>query len=107
MERWRWLAGTLAVLAVVAVAGVAPAERTPTQRTEGTKSTGSRTDITVPYLTTGTSTFMPGAVAPRIYSSPIVDDPSNPQARPVYNLIFYGGQQAFGDKSNGAVLRKR
>jgi hypothetical protein len=50
---------------------------------------------------------MPGAVAPRIYSSPIVDDPRNPQARPVYNLIFYGGQQAFGDRSNGAAPRKK
>ena len=50
---------------------------------------------------------MPGAVAPRIYSSPIVDDPANPQARPVYNLIFYGGRQAFGDRSNGAVPRTK
>jgi hypothetical protein len=70
------------------------------------RSTGTRVDITVPYLTTGNSTFMKGAVAPRIYSSPIVNDPANPQARPVFNLIFYGAQQAFGDKSNGAVPRK-
>ena len=76
-------------------------------RSEGMKSTGSRVDITVPYLTTGSSAFMQGAVAPRIYSSPIVDDPANPQARPVYNLPFYGGRQAFGDRSNGAAPRTK
>ena len=71
------------------------------------KSTGTRVDITVPYTTSGNSTFMNGAVAPRIYSSPIVDDPSNPQARPVFNLPFYGGKQSFGDRSNGAKPRPR
>ena len=107
MNRWRWLAGAVAVAVVAAAAGTASAERVATTRSEGMKSTGSRIDITVPYLTTGTSAFMPGAVAPRIYSSPIVDDPANPQARPVYNLIFYGGKQAFGDRSNGATPRKK
>lgn len=85
-------------------AGAAGAQ-TPTQRTKGQRSTGARRDISVPYLTTGNSAFMPGKVAPRIFSSPIVDDPLNPQARPVYNLPFYGGVQAFGGKSNGAVPR--
>jgi hypothetical protein len=107
MNRWRWLAGAVAVAVLAAMAASASAARVPTTRTEGEKSSGSRTDITVPYLTTGGSAFMPGAVAPRIYSSPIVDDPSAPQTRPVYNLIFYGGKQSFGDRSNGAVLRKK
>jgi hypothetical protein len=102
-----WLAGALALVAVAALAGSASAERIPTTRTEGMKSSGSRVDITVPYLTTGYSTFMSGAVAPRIYFSPIVDDPANPQSRPVYNLPFYGGRQAFGDRSNGAVPRTK
>jgi len=107
MNRWRWLAVALAIGTIVGSAGVASAGRTPTARTEGMKSTGTRVDITVPYLTSGNSTFMSGAVAPRIYSSPIVDDPANPQARPVFNLPFYGGRQSFGDRSNGAVLREK
>jgi hypothetical protein len=99
-----WLAVALALAALAALAGPAPAERVTTMRTDGTRSTGTRVDMSVPYLTSGNSTFMRGgAVAPRIYSSPIVDDPANPQARPVYNLPFYGGRQAFGDRSNGAV----
>jgi hypothetical protein len=36
-----------------------------------------------------------------------VEDVKNPQARPVYNLIFYGSVQSFGDKSNGAVERPK
>jgi hypothetical protein len=107
MNRWRWLAAALAIGVIVGLAGVASAGRTQTTRSEGMKSTGSRVDITVPYLTTGNSAFMAGSVAPRIYSSPIVDDPANPQARPVFNLIFYGAKQSFGDKSNGAVMREK
>jgi hypothetical protein len=85
-------------------AGLARAE-VPAVRSSGRKSTGARRDISVPYLTTGRSAFMSGKVAPRIFASPIVDDPLNPQARPVYNLPFYGGVQAFGGASNGAVPR--
>jgi hypothetical protein len=48
---------------------------------------------------------MHGGVAPRIYSSPIVDDPKNPGARRVFNLPFYGGVMSFGDRSNGAVSK--
>jgi hypothetical protein len=102
-----WLAAALALTVAAALADSARAERVPTMRTEGMRNPGVRGDLTVPYLTTGYSTFMTGAVAPRIYSSPIVNDPVNPQARPVYNLIFYGGRQAFGDRSNGAVPRMR
>jgi hypothetical protein len=102
-----WSAVAVALAVAASLAGSARAERLVTARTEGMKSTGSRVDITVPYLTTGNSTFMQGGVAPRIYSSPIVNDPANPQARPVYNLPFYGGRQAFGDRSNGAVPRSK
>jgi hypothetical protein len=107
MNRWGWLAGVLAIAVVAVMSGVASAERVPTMRNQGTRNPGSRGDITVPYLTTGYTTIMPGAVAPRIYSSPIVSDPANPQARSVYNLIFYGARQAVGDRSTGAVLRER
>jgi hypothetical protein len=84
------------------------ADRTPTARTSGSRNTGARNDITVPYTTDGTSTFMKGgSVAPRIYASPVVDDPKHPQSKPVFNLIFYGAKQGFGDKSNGATPRTR
>jgi len=103
MGRRCWLVAVLVVAAWLEMTGVAAAGRVPATRTEGMKSSGTRVDITVPYLITGSTAFMSGYVAPRIYSSPIVDDPGNPQARPVFNLIFYGGRQAFGDRSNGAA----
>jgi len=90
---------------LVIVAGAVRADHVPSMRSGGQRSTGARSDITVPYLTTGKSAFMPGSAAPRIYASPIVDDPKNPQTKPVYNLIFYGARQSFGDKSNGATPR--
>ena len=43
-------------------------------------------------------------IAVRIYATPVVDEPRNPQARPVYNLPFYGASQAFGS-SNGVDSR--
>src|SRR5262245_18177804 len=132
MKHGRWFAGLLVLGALLLVSGTARAEHTPTARTSGQRSSGSRSDITVPYVTTGNSAFMPGyvqpklyasppvtslghvpgevpepngGVAPRMYASPQVIDPNNPQARPVYNLIFYGSVQGFGDRSNGAVPR--
>ncbi len=97
----------LALSLLVATAGTASAERVAMTRTAGAKSGGAREDITVPYLTTGKTAFGAYSVAPIITSSPIVDDPSQPQARPVFNLIFWGAEQAFGDRSNGAAPRKR
>jgi hypothetical protein len=96
----------LTVLCLMIMAGAAPA-RTPMVRTEGQRNPGVRGDITVPYLTTGYSAFGAYHVAPRIYSSPNVVDTEDPGATQVYNLPFYGAVQSFGDRSNGAVLRKR
>ena len=45
-------------------------------------------------------------VAVQIYTTPIVDAPRNPGARPVYNLPFYGASQAFG-WSEGVVSRPK
>ena len=82
----------------------AHAGRIPSTRTDGQKSTGARVDQTVPYTTNGKSTFgIP--VGPAIYGSPTVQDTKNPQAKPVYNLPYYGGVQGFGDASNGAKPR--
>jgi hypothetical protein len=100
-----WLTGALVAGMLFLGNGVARAERTPTARTSGQYSTGARRDHSVPYLTTGSSAFMGNSVGPRIYASPTVDDPTKPQVKPVYNLIFYGAVQSFGDASNGAQSR--
>jgi hypothetical protein len=100
-----WLTGALVAGMLFLGNGVARAERTPTQRTSGQYSPGARGDRSVPYLTTGNQAFMGNTVAPRIYASPTVQDPAHPQAKPVYNLIFYGSVQSFGDASNGAEPR--
>jgi hypothetical protein len=104
MKHWQWLAGVL----LLAATAVASADRVPTTRSPGQRSNGVRPDITVPYTTDGRSAFMiDGRVSPRIYSSPIMDDPKNPQSKPVFNLIFYGSVQSFGDRSEGATPRTR
>jgi len=69
--------------------------RIPSVRTSGQKSSGSRIDQTVPYLTNGKNAFQGYNVAPQIKSSPSVSDKTDPGAKPVYNLPFYGGRQAF------------
>jgi hypothetical protein len=61
--------------------------------------------MTVPYLNHNGNAFQGYSVAPKIKSSPTVSDLKNPGAKPVYNLPFYGGKQAFGSGSNGAVQR--
>jgi hypothetical protein len=104
MKGWCVASGLVALGLFAVVVGPARADRTPSTRTSGQRSSWPKSDITVPYTTSGASAFMTtGSVAPRIYNSPIVDDPKNPQARPVFNLIFYGSVQAFGSKSNGAT----
>jgi hypothetical protein len=105
MQKWCCAAVLSGVGLLLATAGPAEAAKTITARTSGARNTGARNDITVPYLTSGRSTFMNGNVAPRIYSSPVVDDPNHPQQKKVYNLIYYGAKQGFGDKSNGATDR--
>jgi hypothetical protein len=107
MQRWQWLAGVGTVAVLLALSDSAWADRVPSTRTAGQSNFGTRQDITVPYLTTGRSAFGAYSVAPRIYASPTVDDPKNPQAKPVFNLIFYGSVQSFGDKSNGATPKPR
>ncbi len=107
MNRWRLVTGLAMLGALVFGAGKVEAGRTVGMRTAGPRSNGVRSDITVPYLTTGRSAFMPNFVSPRIYTSPVVNDPKYPQAKPVFNLIFYGSQQGFGDYSNGAKPRTR
>jgi hypothetical protein len=107
MSGLRGGAGLLALGLLVVASGLARAERTGGFRTEGQRVSGTRPDIVVPYLTTGNSAFFNNSVAPRIFASPVVSDPYNPQGRPVFNLPFYGAVMSFGDRSNGAVSRPR
>ncbi len=101
----RFWTGGLAVLALLIAVGTVTA-REPGLRTEGQKSTGARTDITVPYLNNGGTTSLGNGVAPLILASPTVDNPPNPGVVPVYNLPFYGAVQGFGSASVGAMPRQ-
>jgi hypothetical protein len=103
----RALAWAGATLALALLAGAARADRVPSFKVEVQPQHGTRPDIRVPYLTDGNSNLIVGQrVEPRVYSSPIVDDPANPQARPVYNLQFYGARMHFGGYENGAADRR-
>jgi hypothetical protein len=103
MSRWRWAGGVLALGLLACLTAPARADRTPSVRSEGLKSTGARIDITVPYLTTGGSAFGAYSVAPRVYASPVVDDPAKPGTRPTFNLPFFGGRMGYSGFTNGAV----
>ena len=104
MHRWRWVAGPLVLGLMLLTAAAVRADRVPSYKTVVPRDPGVRGDITVPYLTnTGSALGVYQGVAPRIYATSIVNDPTQPQARPVYNLIFYGASQAFGGGNEGAV----
>lgn len=96
---------SLAFLAIFAAPSLA--DRTPTRRVNDIRSHGVRVDITVPYLTTGDSAFGAYRVAPRIYSSPVLEDEAGPGARATFNLPFYGARMGFGGQNNGAVENPR
>jgi hypothetical protein len=91
-------------LFVLCNARPAEADKVPSRRFEVRKNTGARSDITVPYLTTGFSTIIPGTyVQPRIYHAAMVDDPYLVAVRPVFNLPFWGGIQGFSWYANGVM----
>jgi len=102
MRRFSLLAAVLTLLL-----GAAPSvfARVPMTRTEGQRTNGVRPDQFVPYLTNGYTAFGAYSVGPRVYASPTVIDLDNPAAKRVYNIIFQGSAQSFGDKSNGAEER--
>lgn len=82
------------------------AGRVPSQKVLSTRVHGVRIDLRVPYLTNGRSNLgVYHGVSPRIYSAPIVDYPFHPQAKPVFNLPFYGAIRSFSGYSDGASPR--
>lgn len=85
----------LALTVALALAAPAWAYRVPSRKTQlvNTAAPSRGVDITVPYLTNGPTTLgVYQGVSPRIYSSPELYPPSNPQVKPVFNLPFYGGR---------------
>ena len=103
-----WILGPLALALMLWTAGAVRADRVPSHKTVIPADPGTRGDITVPYMTNGLTTLgVYQGVAPRIYASPILGDPNNPQARPVFNLPFYGATRSIGDQNDGAVSRPK
>jgi hypothetical protein len=81
----------------------ARADRTPSSKAYYPTFPGTRPQVDVPYTTNGNSTLgVYQGVSPRIYASPSMENGNNPDVTPVFNLIFYGAKQSFGDASNGA-----
>jgi hypothetical protein len=103
MHRRSNLAGPLALGLFLLATGPAMADRVPSTKAIGPATAPVRNPVFVPYTTNGYTTLGAYSVAPRIYSSPTVSDPTNPNVRPVFNLPFYGSRQSFGSRSNGAV----
>lgn len=105
MSYWRTAAGLL-VFGLLSLPAAARADRIPSGKVQIQPNPGARQPIAVPYTTNGSSNLgVYQGVAPRIFSSPIVSDLNDPQAKPVFNIPFYGAIQAFGTKSNGATPR--
>lgn len=97
--------GLPALALVLCLAELAHADRVRSVRAPGFRNHGTRVDITVPYLTNGRDAFHAYSVAPRIYSSPDVQEIIHPGTKPVFNLPFYGAVLSFGDFSTGATPR--
>ena len=106
MRGWPWRMGLLVPCLALLLTTVARADRVPSSKASYPTYLGTRPQIAVPYTTNGGSTLgVYQGVGPKIFASPSVDDPKNPGGKPVFNLIFYGSAQSFGDRSNGATQR--
>jgi hypothetical protein len=96
-----------ALVALILLAGSAEASRVPSRKADGQRTPGARGDITIPYLTNGTSTLgVYNGVGPIIYATPTVNDPRNKGILPVYNLIYYGSKQSVSGSNPGAMPRR-
>jgi hypothetical protein len=108
MHHRLWAVGPLVLGLFLLTANAVRADRVPSEKAVMPRDPGVRGDITVPYLTNGFNTLgVYQGVAPRVYSSPTVYDPRNPNIRPVFNLPFYGATHSFGGISDGAVSKPK
>lgn len=106
MRRWHGVWGVFALGLMLLAANSGRAERVPSTKVISQPNPGARGDITVPYMTNGRTTLgVYNGAAPKLYSSPGVDDKNTPGASRTYNIIFYGSKQGFGTMSNGATPR--
>lgn len=98
---------TLPMFVVMALATTAEAGRVPSYKTEIVPSSGARPDIFVPFLTNGRSTLgVANGVSPIILQQPGLGTENDAQLRPVFNLIYYGSQQAPNSSFMGAIPRE-
>lgn len=105
MHNWHKAVGLMAV-GLLALPSPARADRIPSRKVQIEAQPGVKPQIAVPYTTNGSGNLgVYQGVSPKIYKSPTVDDPTNPQAKPVFNIPFWGAVQAFGDRSNGVTPR--
>jgi hypothetical protein len=104
-----WHLGTALLVPCLALllTTAARADRVPSEKASYPTYPGTRPQISVPYTTNGGSTLgVYQGVGPRIFSSPSVDvTKGTGPTKPVFNMIFYGSTQSFGDASNGATPR--
>ena len=83
MHHWRWAAGPLVLGLLVLTADAARADRVPSQKTVIPTNRGCTATSrcrTSPTATSALGVYQ--GVAPRVYSSPILDDPTAPRAGP-------------------------
>lgn len=80
--------------------------RVPSRKALIPSSPGVRGDITVPYLTNGATTLgVANGVAPKVISSPLLDEKPAPAFQNVYNLPFYGSRLGPSSAFLGATVR--
>lgn len=83
------------------------AGRVPSVKTQIVPARGARPDIYFPYTTNGrTNLGVWNGVSPWIYDKNGLGENPNSQARPVYNLIYYGSSTSPSSDFIGAMPRK-
>ena len=91
---------------LLALSSSADAARVPSAKADRTNNYGAKPDITVPYLTNGSSTLgVAQGVSAIIAPSPGLGGDKGDTQRPVFNLIFYGSQKSAGSDFNHATKR--
>ena len=91
---------------LLALAASADAARVASSKADRNSNSGAKPDITVPYLTNGTSTLgVTQGVSAIIIASPGLGGAKGDMQRPVFNLIFYGSQKSSSPDFSHATQR--